>query len=211
MAESTSGLRRTAQTALESSDESDSVPLPSIVNMADPIIGSWLCILLNMWFSDPPNQERGRWGNSLGVRIPRGLAEEVGLGAGTEVSLTAKDGELVLRPAVPSDLVWLEFRPQAGSEQHGRRLALILSPKIYDGKVGLTLFCPIMSKIKGYPFEVKLPDGTAVIGVVLLDQLQSLDWRLRKVKFIERASLDFMAMVTARVLPLLEPDTPATL
>lgn len=45
-----------------------------------------------------------KWGNSLGVRIPRGLAEEVGLGAGTEVSLTAKDGELVLRPSVPSRL-----------------------------------------------------------------------------------------------------------
>ena len=58
---------------------------------------------------------------------------------------------------------------------------------------------------------MKLPDGTAVTGVVLLDQLQSLDWRLRKVKFIERTSLDVMAMVTARVLPLLEPDTPATL
>ena len=43
-----------------------------------------------------------KWGNSLGVRIPRGLAEEVGLGAGTEVSLTAQDGELVLRPSVPS-------------------------------------------------------------------------------------------------------------
>lgn len=45
-----------------------------------------------------------KWGNSLGVRIPRGLAEEVGLGAGTEVSLTAKDGALVLRPSVPSRL-----------------------------------------------------------------------------------------------------------
>ena len=45
-----------------------------------------------------------KWGNSLGVRIPRGLAEEVGLGAGTEVSLTAKDGELVLSPTIPSRL-----------------------------------------------------------------------------------------------------------
>jgi antitoxin MazE len=45
-----------------------------------------------------------KWGNSLGVRIPRGLADEVGLGAGTEVSLTAKDGELVLRPSLPSRL-----------------------------------------------------------------------------------------------------------
>ena len=109
------------------------------------------------------------------------------------------------------DLVWLEFTPQAGSEQRGRRPALVLSPKSYNGKVGLALFCPLTSKIKGYPFEVKLPDGYAVRGVVLSDQLKSLDWRSRKVKFIERVSPYLLAMVTARVLPLLEPDTPATL
>jgi mRNA interferase MazF len=109
------------------------------------------------------------------------------------------------------DLVWLEFTPQAGSEQRGRRPALVISPKSYNGKVGLALFCPLTSKIKGYPFEVKLPDGYAVSGVVLSDQLKSLDWRSRKVEFIERISIDVMAMVIARVLPLLEPDTPATL
>ena len=109
------------------------------------------------------------------------------------------------------DLVWLEFTPQAGSEQRGRRLALVLSPKSYNGKVGLALFCPLTSKVKGYPFEVKLPEGYAVSGVVLSDQLKSLDWRSRKAKFIERISPDVMAMVTARVLPLLEPDTLATL
>ncbi|WP_186698289.1 endoribonuclease MazF [Cyanobium sp. NS01] len=109
------------------------------------------------------------------------------------------------------DLVWLEFTPQAGSEQRGRRPALVISPKAYNGKVGLALFCPITSKIKGYPFEVLLPDGYSVSGVVLSDQLKCLDWRTRKAKFIERISLDVMEMVTARVLPLLEPDTPTTL
>ena len=109
------------------------------------------------------------------------------------------------------DMVWLEFTPQAGSEQRGRRPALVISPKAYNGKVGLALFCPITSKIKGYPFEVLLPDGCSVGGVVLSDQLKSLDWRTRKAKFIERISSDLMAMVTARVLPLLEPDTRATL
>lgn len=108
------------------------------------------------------------------------------------------------------DLVWLEFTPQAGSEQRGRRPAIVLSPKSYNGKVGLALFCPVTSTIKGYPFEVKLPGGSAVSGVVLSDQLKSLDWRSRKVKFIERTSSDVMTMVTARVLPLLEPDSPAT-
>jgi mRNA interferase MazF len=109
------------------------------------------------------------------------------------------------------DLVWLEFTPQAGSEQRGRRPALVLSPKNYNGKVGLALFCPVTTKIKGYPFEVELPDGSAVGGVVLSDQLKSLDWQSRKVKFIEHASSDVMAMVIARVLPLLGPDTPGTL
>jgi mRNA interferase MazF len=109
------------------------------------------------------------------------------------------------------DLVWLEFTPQAGSEQRGRRPALVISPKAYNGKVGLALFCPITSKIKGYPFEVLLPDGYSVGGVILSDQLKSLDWRTRKAKFIERISSDLLAMVTARVLPLLEPVAPATL
>jgi mRNA interferase MazF len=105
------------------------------------------------------------------------------------------------------DLVWLEFTPQAGSEQRGRRLALVLSPKAYNGKVGLALFCPVTSKINGYPFEVRLPVGCSVSGVVLSDQLKSLDWRSRKAKLIEQVSSDVMAMVTSRVLPLLEPAT----
>jgi mRNA interferase MazF len=75
----------------------------------------------------------------------------------------------------------------------------------------MALFCPITSKIKGYPFEVLLPDGYSVGGVILSDQLKSLDWRTRKAKFIERISSDLMAMVTARMLPLLEPVAPATL
>jgi mRNA interferase MazF len=67
------------------------------------------------------------------------------------------------------------------------------------------------SRVKGYPFEVALPEGSGVVGVVLADQLKSLDWRARKVKLIERASSDVLAMVTARIQPLLVPDNPATL
>lgn len=109
------------------------------------------------------------------------------------------------------DLVWLEFTPQTGSEQAGRRPALAISPKAYNGKVGLALFCPVTSRVKGYPFEVALPEGSAVIGVVLADQLKSLDWRARKAKLIERASDELLAMVTARILPLLVPDNAAPL
>ena len=109
------------------------------------------------------------------------------------------------------DLVWLEFTPQTGSEQSGRRPALVVSPKAYNAKVGLALFCPVTSRIKGYPFEVALPEGSRVVGVVLADQLKSLDWRARKAKLIERASSDVLAMVTVRILPLLVPDNAATL
>jgi mRNA interferase MazF len=108
------------------------------------------------------------------------------------------------------DLVWLEFTPQKGSEQAGRRPALVISPMAYNAKVGLALFCPVTSRVKGYPFEVALPEGIGVLGVVLADQLKSLDWRARKAKLIERASPEVLAMVTARVLPLLIPDKAVT-
>jgi mRNA interferase MazF len=109
------------------------------------------------------------------------------------------------------DLVWLEFTPQTGSEQAGRRPALVVSPKSYNGKVGLGLFCPVTSRVKGYPFEVLLPEGSGVVGVVLADQLKSLDWRARKAKLIERAPHDVLTMVTARLLPILDPDCSSTL
>ena len=87
----------------------------------------------------------------------------------------------------------------------------MISPRAYNTKVGLALFCPITSRVKGYPFEVALPEGSGVVGVVLADQLKSLDWRARKAKLIKHASCEVLAMVTARILPLLVPDNVATL
>ena len=78
------------------------------------------------------------------------------------------------------DLVWLDFGPQAGHEQSGRRPALVLSPAAYNAKVGLALCCPITSQVKGYPFEVPVPEGAAIAGAVLADQVRSLDWRARR-------------------------------
>ena len=75
------------------------------------------------------------------------------------------------------DVVWLQFAPQAGHEQAGRRPALVISPASYNGRVGLALFCPITSHIKGYPFEVELDSPGEAEGVVLSDQVKSLDWR----------------------------------
>jgi len=78
------------------------------------------------------------------------------------------------------DLVWLEFDPQAGHEQAGKRPALVLSPKRYNRLSGLMLCCPMTTRVKGYPFEVALTDERGVASVVLSDQVKSLDWRARK-------------------------------
>lgn len=84
------------------------------------------------------------------------------------------------------DGVWLDFNPQSGHEQAGRRPAVVISPKSYNQKVGHALFCPVTSQIKGYPFEVVIPKGSKLKGVVLSDQIKSLDWRARKVEFISK-------------------------
>ena len=84
------------------------------------------------------------------------------------------------------DAVWLDFNPQAGHEQAGRRPALVLSPAPYNRKVGLALFCPITNAVKGYPFEVMIPKGKKVSGVILSDQVKSLDWQSRNVDLITR-------------------------
>ncbi|HUS88232.1 MAG TPA: endoribonuclease MazF [Desulfosporosinus sp.] len=81
------------------------------------------------------------------------------------------------------DIVWLQFNPQAGHEQAGERPALVLSPKEYNRKTGLALFCPITSRIKGYPFEVRLPEDLPIGGVILADQIKNLDWVSRSARF----------------------------
>jgi mRNA interferase MazF len=109
---------------------------------------------------------------------------------------------------VPSrgDLVWLEFDPQAGHEQRGRRPALVLSPLEYNRRVGLALCCPVTSQIKGYPFEVALPPGLKVTGAILADQVKSLDWRRRKASLITPSPPAILDEALGKVLALLDPD-----
>ena len=83
------------------------------------------------------------------------------------------------------DVVWLSFDPQSGREQAGRRPALVLSPRAYNQRTSLAILCPITSQIKGYPFEVALPPGSQIQGVILCDQIKSLDWRVRRADFVE--------------------------
>jgi mRNA interferase MazF len=81
----------------------------------------------------------------------------------------------------------------------------VISPEPYNRRVGLGLFCPVTSRVKGYPFEVIVPDGLRVTGAVLADQLKSLDWRARQARLIERAPDSVVADVLAKILPLVAP------
>jgi mRNA interferase MazF len=102
------------------------------------------------------------------------------------------------------DVVWVSLNPQAGHQQAGRRPALVLSPQSYNGKVGLALFAPIISQVKGYPFEVAVPTGMAVSGVILADQIKTLDWRARRVEFIGSLSQSTVLAALKRARMLLE-------
>lgn len=101
------------------------------------------------------------------------------------------------------DLIWLSFTPQAGREQAGRRPGLVLSPRAYNAKVGLCLVCPVTQQAKGYAFEVALPVGLPVQGVVLADHLKSADWQKRGSDRIATVPADVLDEVRAKLKPLL--------
>lgn len=101
------------------------------------------------------------------------------------------------------DLVWVSLNPQAGHEQAVRRPALVVSPAEYNRRVGLALMCPITSKAKGYPFEVSLPDNLKISGVVLSDQVKSLDWRARETQIADVAPESTTAEVMGKLNALL--------
>ena len=111
-------------------------------------------------------------------------------------------------PYVPArgDLVWLQFNPQAGHEQAGPRPALVISPSSYNRRVGLAVCCPVTSQVKGYPFEVLLPEGRGVNGAVLSDQVKCLDWRVRRARSIGTVSDDVLQETVSKILALVDPD-----
>ena len=108
------------------------------------------------------------------------------------------------RPYVPEagDIVWLAFDPQAGHEQAGHRPALVLSPAAYNVKKGLMVCCPLSTKAKGYPFEV-LTQVDGQEGVVLSDQVKSLNWRVRKAKKKATVQEEVLQDVRAKIKALL--------
>lgn len=101
------------------------------------------------------------------------------------------------------DVVWITFNPQAGHEQSGRRPAVVISPASYNEKVGLAILCPITNQVKGYPFEVILPDGLPVSGAILSDQAKSLDWKTRKAEWICSLPVEVSSEVRKKLNTLL--------
>ena len=110
-----------------------------------------------------------------------------------------------MKPYIPErgDAVWLNFDPGSGHEQAGHRSAVVISPKSYNQKVGLALFCPVTSQVKQYPFEVQIPKGSKLKGVILSDQIKSLDWRARQASLIVKLPIDVVAEVISKVKLLL--------
>ena len=101
------------------------------------------------------------------------------------------------------DVIWITLHPQSGHEQAGRRPAVVLSPAAYNGKVGLAVLCPVTRQAKGYPFEVHIPRGLNVQGVILADQVKNLDWRARGADFACQLPEATIAEVLRRLNTLL--------
>lgn len=112
---------------------------------------------------------------------------------------------MVMANYVPQsgDLVWLDFTPQSGHEQRGKRPALVVSPKEYNQKSGLCLCVPLTSKIKGYPFEVPCTIQDKE-GVILSDQLKNVDFKARGASFIQQCDIETLKMVKENLALLLE-------
>jgi len=103
------------------------------------------------------------------------------------------------------DIVWLNFSPQAEYEQKGKRPALIISPKEYNQKTHLALCCPITSNQKCYPFEV-MTSGRKIKGVILADHLKSVDWKIRKARFVEKAKSRVLSECIEKINVLIKSE-----
>lgn len=101
------------------------------------------------------------------------------------------------------DVVWMMFGPQAGHEQSGRRPAVVMSSSIYNAKTGMALCCPITSHVKGYPFEVLVPDGLKISGAILADHIRNIDWKTRRAEYICKITDKTMDEVAGKILSLL--------
>jgi mRNA interferase MazF len=102
------------------------------------------------------------------------------------------------------DLIKTDFTTgQSGHEQAGWRPALVLSPKLYNKRAGLAVVVPVTNAVKGYPFEVNLPTNLKITGTVLADAIRSIDWRLRRAHYCDKAPDETLRTVKAKLAVLL--------
>lgn len=115
----------------------------------------------------------------------------------------------MVKPAYQPDrghFVYLNFTPHAGTEQGGRRPALVLSPKQFNIATGLMLACPATNQVKGSPWEVTIPRGVKITGVVLSDHIRSVDWIVRNATYYADATDEIMDEVLGRIEAILAID-----
>ena len=103
------------------------------------------------------------------------------------------------------DVITVDFEPVTGREQGGRRPALVLSAGDYNRVVGLAIVVPITSQAKGYPFEVQIPPGHRVKGVILADHIKCIDWRKRGSKYLDTLPAEILEEVEEKLGPLIFP------
>lgn len=101
-------------------------------------------------------------------------------------------------------IIKIDMDPVAGHEQGGWRPAIVLSPIEYNGKTSLAVAVPVTNQVKGYPFEVQLPSQMKTTGVILSDQIKSLDWRARRARYVETATKDVLSAIQERLVLLLK-------
>jgi mRNA interferase MazF len=96
-------------------------------------------------------------------------------------------------------VIKINFDPVTGHEQGGWRPAVVLSPGEYNGKTGLVVAVPVTNQHKGYPFEVRLPSQLRTTGFALADQIKNLDWRSRRIKYVETAPAELLSAIHERL------------
>jgi mRNA interferase MazF len=89
----------------------------------------------------------------------------------------------------------LSFDPQSDREQRGRRPALVISNELFNRRVGLAIVCPLTNTDRGFPFHLPVPKGPKLTGFVMVEQVKSIDFAARQVKFVTRAPANFVADV----------------
>ena len=104
------------------------------------------------------------------------------------------------------NIVWLDFDPQTGHEQKGRRPALVISNETFNQFSKMAIVCPITSVNKNHPFHIKLDSRTKTKGVILCDQARTLDILARKYEFIEEVPEEIMLEIIDVIYGFIEKD-----